>query len=167
MKALSLKQPYAWLILQRAYEDNPRTVLKPIENRPRPLPKNFVLPQRVLIHASMTLYDVKLSELKDRMTETQWERVRKHIIGLYSEYAFYRSDKAKLQATRDFGCILGSVIITGQVIESQSPWFFGKFGYTLEFPEMLKEPVPYKGQLGFFEINVPYGDLLLGGKGEN
>lgn len=30
-----------------------------------------------------------------------------------------------------------------------------KYRYTLEYPEMLPKPIPYRGALGFFEVELP------------
>ena len=185
MKALSLQQPYAYLILERYYEDNPKKPLKPVENRSRPLPSTFTLPQRIWVHASLSLYDVHLSELKELMTATQWMRCKDKLHFIYGQYQTYRNDKKWLQRLGNFGCLLGTVVITGQMRKSRtelpfatgkpsmgdkqaelnhlkridspylSPWFFGEYGYTLEYPEMLPQPIPYRGQLGFFEIELP------------
>lgn len=186
MKGLSLQQPYAYLILERYREDNPQKPLKPVENRPRPLPRTFELPQRIWIHASLSLYDVTISELKQLMTASQWLRCKDHLHAIYREHYTYRNDKRWLQRLGMFGCLLGTVVITGQMrknanptpsfetirpsmgdterelnyldsIDSpcRSPWFFGPYGYTLESPEKLPEPIPYRGALGFFEVTLP------------
>lgn len=155
MKALSVKQPYAWLLLQRAYEDDSRQCLKPIENRRWPMPRTLVLPQRILIHASLGFYDVSLSELKELMTLTQWLRCRTALHAIYSLWDLYRSDTKRLARFSYFGHILGSVAVTGQVTESTNPFFFGPFGFAVEYPELLTKPMPYKGKLGFFEVNLP------------
>lgn len=155
MKALSLQQPYAWLILQRAYEDDSKKPLKAIENRSWPLPKTFEVPQRIWIHASMTMFDVRLGEVRAKMTLTQWQRCKNYLLSIYHEYRTYRTrDRKRLQQLGSFGCILGSIVVTGQVTESKDPWFFGPYGYTLEYPELLSKPIPLKGRLGFFDVNV-------------
>lgn len=185
MKALSLQQPYAYLILERYYPDNPKKPLKPVENRSKPLPRNFTLPQRIWVHASLGFYNVRLSELKEIMTASQWIRCKDKLHAIYQQYQTYHNDKKWLQRLGNFGCLLGTVVITGQMrktpttepiittgkpsmgdIEREleylkkidspylSPWFFGEYGYTLEYPEMLLKPIPYRGALGFFEVEL-------------
>lgn len=78
MLALSLQQPYAWLILQRAYEADPHMPLKPIENRDWPFPGNLKLPERIFIHASLTMYDVSIHQIRDKLTASQWKRYWEH-----------------------------------------------------------------------------------------
>jgi hypothetical protein len=53
MKALSMSRPWAWLVA-KGWKD--------IENRKWPLPKNFILPQRIYIHAAKS-YDWEASDL--------------------------------------------------------------------------------------------------------
>jgi hypothetical protein len=148
--ALSLQQPYAWILLQRAYQDNPKTPLKPVENRPRPWPSTIKFPQRVYIHASLTMYDVTLEEIRGLMLHSQWFRCKEYLISLYNLWELYKNDKKRLQQLGLFGCILGSTTFTGQVTESENRWFFGPYAYTHECPEMLPKPVPCKGALGFW-----------------
>lgn len=50
------------------------------------------------------------------------------------------------------GMIVGMVDVVDCVTRSDSPWFFGKFGFTLANPRPLPEPVPCRGMLGFFPV---------------
>jgi len=185
MKGISLQQPYAYLILERYYQDNPKKPLKPIENRAWPLPSTFRIPQRIWVHASLSLYDVRLSEIKQIMTASQWTRCKDSLHAIYREYESYHNDKKWLQRLGKFGCLLGTIVITGQMKKEReeplfatgkqsmgdkqreleyirsvdspyfSPWFFGPYGYILEYPEKLPKPIPYRGALGFFEVDLP------------
>ena len=38
-----------------------------------------------------------------------------------------------------------------------SYWFFGPAGFVLDNPVLYDKPIPYKGQLGFFEVMLPTG----------
>jgi hypothetical protein len=49
------------------------------------------------------------------------------------------------------GGIIGSVEIVDCVSKHESPWFVGEFGFVLRDPQPLLF-VPWKGQLGFFDI---------------
>jgi len=185
MKALSIKQPYAYLILVRAYEDDARRPLKPVENRSKPLPTFFDLPQRIWVHAGLSLSDVELPEIEQKMSATQWLRCRDTLRNIYQEYAYYHNNRQKLQSLGHFGCLLGTIVITGQMRKtidptfaslagskpsigdigrelrclakenssSLSPWFVGPYGYIFEYPEKLLAPIPYRGALGFFEVD--------------
>ena len=58
------------------------------------------------------------------------------------------------------GAILGKVTIWNQVTHSESPWFVGPHGFELHTPVKFLNPIPYKGQLGFFEISDELADQL-------
>lgn len=51
------------------------------------------------------------------------------------------------------GGIVGSVDITGYVVEHESMWFQGPFGYVLKNPRELRY-TPLKGQLGIFSVRL-------------
>ena len=53
----------------------------------------------------------------------------------------------------DAGGILGEVTITDCVDTSSSPWFCGPYGFLLSEPTAYEVPIPYRGQLGFFEVD--------------
>lgn len=50
------------------------------------------------------------------------------------------------------GCIIGKVTMTGCVIHSSSPWFFGPYGFTFENPALFKTPIPHRGKLKIFGV---------------
>ena len=50
------------------------------------------------------------------------------------------------------GAILGMVTIVHCVKLHASPWFFGPYGFVLKDAELFGIPIPYKGQLGIFEV---------------
>jgi hypothetical protein len=50
------------------------------------------------------------------------------------------------------GAIIGMVDIVGVVRESSSEWFAGPFGFVLENPRALPEPIPCKGALRFWDV---------------
>ncbi len=59
-----------------------------------------------------------------------------------------------LQIKSAGGCIVGSVDIVDCVMASKSPWFCGEYGFVLRNPVAFEKPIPYKGALGFFEVNM-------------
>ena len=134
MKALSTRHPHAWLIVHG---------LKPIENRTWRLPKTFVVPQRVYIHAG-------LRQDYDAYEDATSRRLVPRIRQLISADANWDWDNEWI--TRILGAIVGEVTITGCVTESESPWFEGPFGFTLEDGMAYERPIPYRGRLGFFEV---------------
>jgi hypothetical protein len=72
---------------------------------------------------------------------------------------------AGLQVTKDvylpkgykkhlvLGAIIGVVDIIECVEKHDSPCFKGPYGYVLENPRPLPKPIPYKGQLGFWNVS--------------
>lgn len=138
MKALSIKQPWAWLIC-KGYKD--------IENRDWFIGRkvasgavNFTipLPMRIYVHAGKQPDFTWDGEdlIKKNLSREQFNDYR-----TWSNYFV-------------FGAIIGEVDITGCVTESESPWFVGKYGFILTNPKLYDKPIPYKGRLGFFEVNL-------------
>jgi len=118
MKALSLKQPWATLIVAGT---------KPIENRT--WASNYRGP--LLIHASKTWDEDGACWIIHHFPElTGLIRHSKHIKG----------------------AIIGKVKMTDCVSEFNSKWFFGPYGFVLTKPKLFDKPIPYKGQLGIFDI---------------
>lgn len=51
------------------------------------------------------------------------------------------------------GCIYGLAVITDCVEQMASEWFMGPYGFVLDPRKIiLREPIPYKGRLGFFDV---------------
>lgn len=57
-----------------------------------------------------------------------------------------------MELRRSSGCIVGKVDITGCVTSSSSPWFFGKYGFTLANPVAFARPIPFRGMPGLFHV---------------
>lgn len=123
MKALSLKQPWAWLVFHG----------KDIENRKWPTKYRGPL----LIHAS-------------KGWDSDGERwlyinVCKGNIPI-KEIPMRHDPRIK------YGAIIGKVVVADCVNNSSSPWFFGPYGFVLGNPIEFDKPIPCKGMLGFFEV---------------
>lgn len=123
--ALSIRQPWAWLILNAG---------KDIENRD--WPTNFR--GRVLIHASKTCTKREYEDAMEFMTD------RQILQGIGMNIPSIKG--------MDRGGIVGSVEIVDCVTRSDSPWFMGQYGFVLRNPKPMPF-IPWKGRLGFF--NVP------------
>jgi len=124
MKALSIRQPWAWLIMHAG---------KDIENRDWPTRFRG----RVLVHASKG------------MTHEEWEDA-----WIFAHGSGASSKALEAGITRDTierGGIVGSVEIVDCVTNSDSRWFAGRFGFVLRNPKPLPFK-PWKGSLGFFDI---------------
>ncbi|EMN91206.1 hypothetical protein [Leptospira weilii] len=136
MKALSVRQPWAYLIIRPDIPDpKDRAIawdngeIKDIENRNRKT--NFR--GRFLIHASQ-IFDSE---------------------GLKFVQQNYKLCLGMTAKDFDFGCIIGFSILAECVEESNSKYFFGKFGYILRDSKPI-HPIPYKGRLGFFDISIDH-----------
>lgn len=125
MKAISIRQPWAWAIIHAG---------KDIENRD--WPTRFRGP--VLIHASKGM---TRAEYEDGLASCHYvSRRRPFPSGLRMP------DFNELQR----GGIVGQAEIVDCVEESASPWFCGRYGFVLINAVPLPF-VPFKGTLGFFD----------------
>lgn len=123
MKAISIRQPWAWMILHGG---------KDIENR-----EWFTnVRGRVLVHASKG------------MTHAEWEDAWEFASG---SGASPKALEARLTFDNiERGGIVGSVEIVDCVTISRSRWFCGRYGFVLRNPIVLPFR-PCQGALGFFE----------------
>jgi hypothetical protein len=124
-QAISLRSPWWWFILYGG---------KDVENRDWPTRFRGT----VYLHSSSWW---KGSEIFDdvefgcSITGRTWELTR---------------EQEELKRGR--GCIVGTVDIVDCVTASDSPWFFGKYGFVLRNPVAFSRPVPCKGALRFFQV---------------
>jgi hypothetical protein len=124
MKALSILQPWAHLIIHGG---------KDIENRTWKLPER-IKGQRVAIASS--LYE----------SAEDWSAAYEIIEGRNLPIKIPPAVKLP------YGSILGTVEIVDCVTASDSPWFSGPYGFVLRDPRPLATPIPYKGRLGFWTV---------------
>jgi ASCH domain len=125
-KAISLKQPWAWLVVNGH---------KLIENRSWPTPFRG----RVLIHASKS-WD------SDNFPFSHAGQFQLNRVEL--PYPNHMPDRVEYYLT---GGIVGEVTITGCVKENDDPWFFGPFGFLLKDARSLPF-VPCRGALQIFDV---------------
>ena len=118
MKALSIRQPWAWLIVN-GYKD--------IENRTW----STDFRGKIYVHAGRRIKSGDFPE-------------QRHYI---------RKSGLILPEEPPLGAIVGEVIITDCVDTSSSPWFCGPYGFILSSPVAYEDPIPYRGQLGFFQVD--------------
>lgn len=123
MLALSIRQPWAWLILHAG---------KDIENRTW----QTKVRGRVLIHASKG------------MTVSEHNNA---FLFAYRILGGDRMTEAPFPDQLGRGGIVGSVEIVDCVTASASPWWMGPVGFVLRDPRPLPF-MPYKGRLGFFDV---------------
>jgi len=137
MKALSLRQPWAWLVASG---------IKDVENRTWPTKRR----ERIYIHAG------KSSEIKVQGLGDAWITSRLTI----AQYFQYREAEAEAEMVR--GAIIGEVTITDckfrfpdENANLYSKWAeSGLYGFTLTDAILYEEPIPCRGALGFFEPDL-------------
>lgn len=124
MKALAVRQPWAWCIISGG---------KDIENR------DWRTRYRgtVLIHASAGMTRREYEEAAYAAKMAQFSNGETQYVPEFDQ----------LQR----GGIIGQVDIVDCVTASASPWFFGEYGFVLENPKPLPFALT-KGMLGFFDV---------------
>lgn len=124
--AISIRQPWAWLIIHGG---------KDIENRSWPTK----IRGRVYIHASKSV------------SKMEWDNAWKYVRQIAPD--IYNKASCDIKSgTIERGGIIGSIDIIDCVEHSESPWFMGQYGFVLENPATLPFK-PLKGKLGFFKID--------------
>ncbi len=126
MKALSIKQPWAWLICKG---------FKDVENRDWATKFRG----RIYVHAGVSKSEMDketLAWILKRLNNKQAAQ-----LGLMYERLSY-------------GAIIGEVDIVDCVAGSDSPWWIGPYCFILANPVLYEKPIPYRGQLGFFEVKL-------------
>ena len=153
MKAISIKQPWAYLIAAG---------IKDIENRTWKCPEKYI-GKRVMIHASKTEYETPMYLL----TDEQYDSIK-------------QEKRIEINNSLEYGCIIGSVEIVDCVVNDNSIWaertklptigdvledihFLGKvqkpnpiiYNWVLASPILFDEPIlNVKGKLGFWNYEV-------------
>lgn len=126
--ALSIRQPWAWAIINAG---------KDVENRNWPTKVRGP----VCIHAAKGMTSEEWSEAMDFID-------RAFPMPLASNFGRRASAIHSAEARR--GGIIGTAEIVGCVQTSESPWFFGRYGFVLRNVRPV-EFIPVKGALGFFD----------------
>lgn len=127
MKALSIRQPWAWLIVNGH---------KDIENR------TWVTHQRgrFLVHAGQTMTRREYQDVVDFLLD---DARLEHI-------ALVLPNFSELER----GGIVGEATLVECLVDSPSPWFMGEIGLVVRDAKPLPF-ARFKGQLGFFEVPWP------------
>ena len=138
MKALSGYAEWFWLMAKN---------WKDVENRNWPLTryiKRDELPVRIFLHASKTpVGKSDIAFIQRKLTPEQ------------------RQEFDSVDWGRYRGAIIGEVTITGEITmddwgmpATHSSWFFGTYGFVVKDGELYDNPLPCRGQLGFFEVSL-------------
>jgi hypothetical protein len=120
-RAISIKQPWAWAIMQPGGKD--------IENRSWKLPERY-------IGQMLGLHTGKRPDPVDA-----WYAVRN------AAGKFPPQDHGELH----LGCIVGVIRFSKNITSSPSVWFSGPNGWVIDGAVALPTPIPCRGALGFFK----------------
>jgi hypothetical protein len=135
MKALTIRQPWASLVIDGH---------KDIENREW----WTSLRGRVAIHAGK---NTTKSEIREAAATFDSALGQRHDAEKWKQFT----------DSMPMGCIVGTVEIVDCVRQSESPWFFGRYGFVLRNPRKLTQPISINGALGFWEVPAHISELLL------
>lgn len=147
MRALTIRQPWAWAILFAG---------KDIENRDWPI--HFRGP--IAVHAAKGMTQEEYREGVRFITQAFMKNaLRQPLID-------YRADSRRMTIASgdlvipDFdsmirGAFVGMVHIVDCVTQSDSPWFQGDYGFVLADPQPFKTPIEYRGSLGLWSVPAP------------
>jgi hypothetical protein len=131
MKALSIQQPWAWFIVN-GYKD--------VENRS--WPTSFRGP--VLIHAGK------------KFDEDGWLYLKNGGFARTGEKAAQRLKQEGNITPRQMMQLCGGIVGVCEIVDcvkkSDSPWFFGEYGFVIKNAKPIPF-MPYKGKLGFFDVS--------------
>ncbi len=126
MRALSIRQPFAWAVIYAG---------KDVENRSAPRRFKAAVGERILIHASSY-----------RMRQDEYERP----IGFMASVGVECPRPADLM----FGGVIGSALVVDIVTDHSSVWFRGPAALLLADPR--PEPFrQVRGQVGLFRVLSP------------
>lgn len=148
MKALSIKQPWAWLIC-KGYKD--------VENR------NWGTSYtgRIYIHASKNFDNSAFNFIRDKVDDCVWQSIYygKLSLGAIIGEATLTNVIRKIHLTESDHVDIGSQQAELEYLKRTcpsyfSPWFTGKYGFVLVNPVLYEKPVPYRGKLGLFDVNL-------------
>ena len=136
MRALSGYKEWFWVIGKN---------WKPVENRPWPLTRYIKLeelPLRIYLHASKTpASQTEISFIEAQLAKQDFAQLEEFLAVDWSKYR---------------GAIIGETTITRPYREGDfSPWYFGPNAFWVKDSVLYDAPVPYRGQLGFFPVNLP------------
>jgi hypothetical protein len=139
VKALSGYPQWFWL-LAKGWKD--------VENRSWPLPKwmrDEGLPVRIYLHGSQHL-ERKESLALARQLLT---------VGQYAEFCAVNWKQYQGTIFAQIDIIKYSFRHADTNANLFSPWHIpGQYGFYTSNPKFLDKPIPYKGRLGFFEVEV-------------
>ncbi|ETR75056.1 hypothetical protein X566_20045 [Afipia sp. P52-10] len=139
MKGFAIRQPWAWAIFSP-----PEGLRKDIENREwQPTNPGLRFRGRCVILATAHPGDSKWFD--------RWSEFCETVLAMPGD-TDDACNRIPDSTSLVFGALIGTVEIVDVVTAHSSPWFFGPYGLVLREPRPFKNPIPYKGALGFFDV---------------
>ena len=169
MKAISGYAEWFWLMAKHRVDNDG---WKDVENRNWSLPREIALslPYRIYLHASKKpASQEEIDFIARNLTEEQWQEfsrvnwntLRGHIIGEITIVKQIHKTNYNPMSQYGMGGVYSIADLHYELValkkdcpEYFSKWFFGKFGFVVRDGKLLDTPIPYKGQLGFFEVKL-------------
>lgn len=132
MKALSIRQPWAWAILYAG---------KDVENRSwKPWNPDRKFRGQFIIHAGIGMTQMEYSDFQATM----------HDVSAVTPFLRHQHIPPFDDLPR--GGFVGIARVIDVVADSASPWFCGPIALRLADAKPLQRFIPFKGQLGFFDV---------------
>ena len=136
MRGLSGYKEWFWVIAK---------TWKDVENRPWPLTRYIKpeeLPLRIYLHASKTpASQSEIGFIEAQLAKQDFSQLEEFLAVDWPKYC---------------GAIIGETTITRPYREGDSsPWYFGPNAFWVKDSVLYEAPVSYRGQLGFFQVNLP------------
>lgn len=137
MKALSIRQPWAWAIANAG---------KDVENR------NWNMNHRgtLAIHASKSMTMAEYHEFNHFFYNQLGDKYHNH----FTSPALPNFDSLVR------GAVIAIVTAVDCVTSHHSPWFCGPYGLIIKKKVILPDPIHCKGQLGFFDLPKIESDII-------
>lgn len=153
LKAITLKHPWAFAVAR---------LDKRIENRTWKPPPSLI-GRRIAIHGGAipkgdsafadTMFDVKVI-LRDIITAEYMSKLST------AQVNWIRARNCNVLRTWITPGIVATATLKSVVTTSDSPWFFGPYGWVLEDVEPLETPVPHRGAQGLWPVSEEALKLL-------
>ena len=145
MYALTLRHPWAFAVAR---------LEKRVENRSWKPPKDLI-GQRIAIHGGAVPKGDALSECIVDIQSIASKILTQEFYSTLSSPTRTWLARHNPRTVREWITpgIVATATLADVVTSSDSPWFFGPYGWVLKDVEPLETPVPHKGAQGLWKVN--------------
>jgi len=109
--------------------------------------------------------DLIVEGVKDIENRT-WSTNRRGRLLIHASKKWDDGDYAELFGKKEqcvYGAIIGIASLVDCVAHHHSDWFEGPYGFVLKNARKFRDPIPYKGRLGIFIVELGDGPFVLKG----